>query len=84
MSNVKKEYILLIIVFLCLIAVSLWMSTFTNIEEIEKKLTGEKTDRGESGEGIIEGGNILLYLAVAVILIVVGITGYYRLARERK
>ncbi len=84
MNNVKKEYILLIIVFLCLIVVSLSMSTHTNVEEIEKKLTGEKNDRVGSGEEIIEGGNILLYLAVVVILFIVGIMGYYRLARERK
>jgi hypothetical protein len=81
---VKKEYIILIIVFLCLIAVSLWMSTQANVEDIEKKLTGEKTDRGESGGGIIEGGNIQLYLALVVILIVIGVTGYYRLSRKKE
>ncbi len=84
MTKVKKEHIILIIVFLCLITVSLWMSTQANVQEIEKKLTGEKTDRGESGGGIIEGGNILLYLALVVILIVLGITGYRRLSREKE
>jgi hypothetical protein len=83
-TKVKKEHIILIIVFLCLITVSLWMSTQANVQEIEKKLTGEKTNRGESGGGIIEGGNILLYLALVVILIVIGITGYYRLSREKE
>ncbi len=84
MTNVKKEYIILILVFLCLIAVSLWMSTQANVEEIEKKFTGEKEDRGESEGGIIEGGNILLYLALVIILFVIGITGYYRLSREKE
>ena len=65
MIDVKWQYLLLVAVFIAAIALSLWTATRVDMRDIEQSLTNVSE---EEHEGVIEGGNVPLYIGIVVAL----------------
>jgi heme/copper-type cytochrome/quinol oxidase subunit 2 len=78
--DVKWQYLILAAVFIGAMAVSLWTATRVDMHDIERGLTNISENEHE---GIIEGGNVLLYIAIVVILVIIAIAAFIHLAKYR-
>jgi hypothetical protein len=78
--DVKWQYLILAVVFIGAMAVSLWTATRVDMHDIERGLTNISENEHE---GIMEGGNVLLYIAIVVILVFIAIAAFIYLARYR-
>ena len=76
----KWQYLVLAVVFIGAMAISLWTATRIDMHDIERGLTNIS---GNEHEGVIEGGNVPLYLAIVVTLVIVGIAAFVYLAKYR-
>ena len=71
----RRQYIVLLTVFVALTVFSLWAASYTSLPEIESRLTS--TNTGDNGaEGFVEGGQLLPYLVVVGVLVAIGIAMY--------
>jgi 1,4-dihydroxy-2-naphthoate octaprenyltransferase len=78
--DVKWQYLVLAVVFIGAMAVSLWTATRIDMHDIERGLTNISENEHE---GVIEGGNVPLYLAIVVTLVIVAIAAFVYLAKYR-
>ena len=79
-SKVKKQYLILAIIFVGAVALSLWTASRVDMHDVEQGLTNTSE---EEHEGIIEGGNVPLYVAIVVILFVIALTVLMYWSRHR-
>ncbi|MGZ8876448.1 MAG: hypothetical protein ACXW1O_07210 [Halobacteriota archaeon] len=76
----KWQYLVLAVVFIGAMAVSLWTAARVDMHDIERGLTNISENEHE---GVIEGGNVPLYLAIVVTLVIVAIAAFVYLAKYR-
>jgi len=79
---VKSQYLALLALFVAFIALSLWMATQTHLSDIESRITSAGSGSHEDSDGIIEGGRLVPYLAIAGVLLAAGIVTYRVLGRR--
>ena len=79
MSDVKWQYLILAAVFIIAVALSLWTATRVDMQDIERGLTNVS----EEHEGIIEGGNIPLYVGIVITLFFIAIAVFLYLSKHR-
>ncbi len=79
----KRQYIALLIILSALAILSFWAASTTTTHDIERQLTNTSNEDHKGEEGLIEGGNVLLYLLVSGILLVIA-AGAYLLVVRRK
>ncbi|MGZ4939558.1 MAG: hypothetical protein ACXVIF_03245 [Halobacteriota archaeon] len=82
MKHVKRQYIALLLVLVALAILSLWVASTTSTHDIERQLTNASSEPHGGNEGLIEGGNLLLYLSVTSVLFVIA-AGAYLLIRKK-
>ena len=75
-KHVKRQYIALLLVLVVLAIVSLWVASTTSTRDIERQLTNASSEQHGGNEGVIEGGNLLLYLSVTSVLFAIAVGGY--------
>lgn len=75
----KWQYLILAAVFIIAVALSLWTATRVDMQDIERGLTNVS----EEHEGIIEGGNIPLYVGIVVTLFFIAIAVFLYLSKHR-
>jgi hypothetical protein len=78
--DVKWQYLLLAAVFIAAIALSLWTSTRVDMRDIEQSLANVSE---EGHEGVIEGGNLPLYIGIVVALFFIAIAAIVYLSKYR-
>ncbi len=78
----KRQYIALLIVLAVLTILSLWAASTTNTHDIERQLTNTSNEQHGGSEGLVEGGNLLLYLGVTGILFVIAAGAYFLVIRR--
>jgi len=71
--DMKWQYLVLAAVFISAVVVSLWTATRVDMHDIERGLTNISENEHE---GVIEGGNAPLYIAIVVILVFIAIAGF--------
>ena len=81
MIDVKWQYLLLVAVFIAAIALSLWTSTRVDMRDIEQSLTNVSE---EEHEGVIEGGNLPLYIGIVVALFFIAIVAFIYQSKYRR
>ena len=79
----KRQYIALLFVLAALVILSLWVASTTSTHDIERQLTNASSEQHGGNEGLIEGGNLLLYLSVTSVLFVIAV-GAYLFVRKRR
>ncbi|MGZ4881549.1 MAG: hypothetical protein ACXVIG_04290 [Halobacteriota archaeon] len=79
MSDVKWQYVILAAVFIGAVALSLWTATRVDMHDIEQGLT----NTSEEHEGLIEGGNVPLYVAIVAILFFIAIAVFVYWSKYR-
>jgi len=77
---VKWQYLILAAVFIAAIALSLWTATRVDMRDIEQSLTNVSE---EEHEGVIEGGNVPLYIGIVVALFFIAIAAIVYLSKYR-
>lgn len=80
MIDVKWQYLILAAVFIAAIALSLWTATRVDMRDIEQSLTNVSE---EEHEGVIEGGNVPLYIGIVVALFFIAIAAIVYLSKYR-
>ncbi len=78
----KRQYIALLIVLAALAILSFWAASTTTTHDIERQLTNTSNEQHGGNEGLIEGGNLLLYLSVAGILFIIAAGAYFLVLRR--
>jgi 1,4-dihydroxy-2-naphthoate octaprenyltransferase len=78
--DVKWQYLILAAVFIAAIALSLWTATRVDMRDIEQSLTNVSE---EKHEGVIEGGNVPLYIGIVVALFFIAIAAIVYLSKYR-
>jgi hypothetical protein len=78
--DVKWQYLLLVAVFIAAIALSLWTSTRVDMRDIEQSLANVS----EEHEGVIEGGNLPLYIGIVVALFFIAIVAFIYQSKYRR
>jgi len=78
--DVKWQYLILATVFIAAIALSLWTATRVDMRDIEQSLTNVSE---EKHEGVIEGGNVPLYIGIVVALFFIAIAAIVYLSKYR-
>jgi len=78
--DVKWQYLILAAVFIAATALSLWTATRVDMRDIEQSLTNVS---GEEHEGVIEGGNVPLYIGIVVALFFIAIAAIVYLSKYR-
>jgi hypothetical protein len=78
--DVKWQYLILAAVFIAAIALSLWTATRVDMRDIEQSLTNVSE---EEHEGVIEGGNVPLYIGIVVALFFIAIAAIVYLSKYR-
>ena len=78
--DVKWQYLILAAVFIAAIALSLWTATRVDMRDIEQSLTNVSE---EEQEGVIEGGNVPLYIGIVVALFFIAIAAIVYLSKYR-
>ena len=76
----KWQYLILAAVFIAAIALSLWTATRVDMRDIEQSLTNVSE---EEHEGVIEGGNVPLYIGIVVALFFIAIAAIVYLSKYR-
>ncbi len=79
----KRQYIALLIVLAALAILSFWAASSTTTHDIERQLTNTSLEQHGGNEGLIEGGNLLLYLGVTGILFVIAAAAYRLVLKKR-
>ncbi len=79
----KRQYIALLIVLVTLVLLSLWVANSTTTHNIERELTNTSNEQHGKNEGLIEAGDLLVYVSVAAVLFIVAV-GTYLLAVKRR
>jgi hypothetical protein len=78
----RRQYIVLLVIFVALTVVSLWTASETSLPEIESRLTG--ANRGDHGaEGLVEGGQLLPYLVTVGALVAIATAMYLIYGNKR-
>ncbi len=72
----KRQYIALLIVLAILVILSFWVASTTSTHDIERQLTNTSSEQHGGNEGLIEGGNLLLYLSMTGVLVVIAVAAY--------
>ena len=80
MIDVKWQYLILAAVFIAATALSLWTATRVDMRDIEQSLTNVSE---EEHEGVIEGGNVPLYIGIVVALFFIAIAAIVYLSKYR-
>ena len=80
MIDMKWQYLVLAAVFIAAIALSLWTATRVDMRDIEQSLTNVSE---EEHEGVIEGGNVPLYIGIVVALFFIAIAAIVYLSKYR-
>ena len=80
MIDVTWQYLILAAVFIAAIALSLWTATRVDMRDIEQSLTNVSE---EEHEGVIEGGNVPLYIGIVVALFFIAIAAIVYLSKYR-
>ena len=80
MIDVKWQYLILAAVFIAAIALSLWTATRVDMRDIEQSLTNVSE---EEHEGVIEGGNVPLFIGIVVALFFIAIAAIVYLSKYR-
>jgi uncharacterized BrkB/YihY/UPF0761 family membrane protein len=80
---VKRQYLALLALLVAFIALSLWIASQTNLQNIESRITSAGNESHQGSDGIIEGGMILPYLAITGVLLAAGIAIYWILEKRR-
>ncbi len=78
--DVKWQYFVLAAVFIGAMALSLWTASRVDMHDIEQGLTNVSE---EEHEDVIEGGNVLLYVAIIVTLVIIAIAAFVYLSKYR-
>jgi len=78
--DVKWQYLILAAVFIAATALSLWTATRVDMRDIEQSLTNVSE---EEHEGVIEGGNVPLYIGIVVALFFIAIAAIVYLSKYR-
>jgi 1,4-dihydroxy-2-naphthoate octaprenyltransferase len=78
--DVKWQYLLLAAVFIGAVALSLWTAMRVDMHDIEQGLTNVSE---EEHEGVIEGGNVPLYIGIVVALFFIAIAAIVYLSKYR-
>jgi hypothetical protein len=78
--DVKWQYLVLAAVFIAATALSLWTATRVDMRDIEQSLTNVSE---EEHEGVIEGGNVPLYIGIVVALFFIAIAAIVYLSKYR-
>ena len=81
MIDVKWQYLILAAVFIAAIALSLWTATRVDMRDIEQSLTNVSE---EEHEGVIEGGNLPLYIGIVVALFFIAIVAFIYQSKYRR
>lgn len=76
MSDLKWQYVILVIVFIGALALSLWTAARVSLTDIERSLTNVSENEHE---GLIEGGNVPLYIGIVAVLFFVAAVLAYQL-----
>ena len=79
-SYMKWQYIVLAAVFIGALALSLWMASHVNTNDIERGLTNSSSDEHDS---FVEGGNVPLYLGITATLFVIALGSFFYLSKRR-
>jgi hypothetical protein len=91
-SDVKWQYLIVALIFIGAVVIALWTATHVNMVDIEETLSSPTNSSGANSspepifflnESIIEGGQILLYLAIVVTLFVIAIGSTIYVSRRR-
>lgn len=72
----KWQYVILVIVFIGALALSLWTAARVSLNDIERSLTNVSENEHE---GLIEGGNVPLYIGIVAVLFFVAAVLAYQL-----
>ena len=80
MIDVKWQYLLLAAVFIGAVALSLWTAMRVDMHDIEQGLTNVSE---EEHEGVIEGGNVPLFIGIVVALFFIAIAAIVYLSKYR-
>jgi len=78
--DVKWQYLLLAAVFIGAVALSLWTAMRVDMHDIEQGLTNVSE---EEHEGVIEGGNVPLFIGIVVALFFIAIAAIVYLSKYR-
>ncbi|MFZ0012242.1 MAG: hypothetical protein WAL97_10175 [Halobacteriota archaeon] len=76
----KWQYIILAAVFIGALALSLWMASHVDTNDIERGLTHSSSDEHDS---FVEGGNVPLYLGITATLFVIALGSFFFLSKRR-
>jgi hypothetical protein len=79
---VKRQYLVLLALFVAFIALSLWIATQTNLPDIESRITSAGNGSHEGSDGIVEGGGLLPYFVITGVLLAAGIATYWVLGKR--
>ena len=79
-NDMKWQYVILTAIFVGAVALSLWTAGHVDMSDIERSLTNTS---GNEREGLIEGGNIPLYLGIVVTLLVIGVGSSVYISKRR-
>ncbi len=79
----KRQYIALLIILATLAILSFWVASTTTTHDIERQLTNTSNEQHGNNEGPIEGGNLLLYVAVTGILLIIAAGAYIFVFKRR-
>lgn len=78
--DVKWQYLLLAAVFTGAIALAFWTAARVDMHDIERGLTNISENERE---GVIEGGNTPLYVAIVVTLVFIAVAVFVYLSKYR-
>jgi 1,4-dihydroxy-2-naphthoate octaprenyltransferase len=78
--DVKWQYLILAALFIGAIALAFWTATRVDMHDIERGLTNISENEHE---GVIEGGNVPLYVAIVAILFFIAIVAFIYLSKYR-
>jgi hypothetical protein len=76
----KWQYVILAAILIGAVALSLWTAGHIDMNDIQRRLTNSS---GNEREGLIEGGNIPLYLGIVVTLLVIGVGSSVYISKRR-
>ncbi len=79
----KRQYIALLIILAMLAILSFLVASTTTTHDIEHQLTNTSNEQHENQEGLIEGGNLILYVGVTVVLLFIAIGAYFLVIKRR-
>jgi hypothetical protein len=79
---VKRQHIALLIVLALLATLSFWIAITTSTHDVERQLTNTSSEQHGGNEGLIEGGNVLLYLTITGVLVLLAAAAYLLILKK--